>query len=50
MRDMILQLTYFLGLRLHETMSLRIRDLNQPDLYVHIEIEILQVTDCHIQP
>ena len=33
---MILQLTYFLGLRLHETMSLRIRDLNQPDLYVHI--------------
>ena len=33
---MILQLTYFLGLRLHETMSLRIRDLNQPELYVHI--------------
>ncbi len=33
---MILQLTYFLGLRLHETMSLKIRDLNQPESYVYI--------------
>lgn len=33
---MILQLTYFLGLRLHETMSLKIRDLNQPESFVYI--------------
>ncbi|MBM6512024.1 tyrosine-type recombinase/integrase [Bacteroides fragilis] len=33
---MILQLTYFLGLRLHETMSIKIRDLNQSELYVYI--------------
>nr|DAE55248.1 MAG TPA: SITE SPECIFIC RECOMBINASE XERD [Caudoviricetes sp.] len=33
---MILQLTYFLGLRLHETMSLKIRDLNLPESYVYI--------------
>lgn len=33
---MILQLTYFLGLRLHETMSLKLKDLNQPESYVYI--------------
>lgn len=32
----ILQLTYFLGLRLHETMSLKIKDLNQPESYAYI--------------
>lgn len=32
----ILMVTYFLGLRIHETMSLKIRDLNIEERYVHI--------------
>lgn len=32
----ILMLTYFLGLRIHETMSLKIQDINLKDNYVHI--------------
>lgn len=32
----MLMLTYFLGLRIHETMSLRLRDINLKERYVHI--------------
>lgn len=32
----ILMVTYFLGLRIHETISLRLRDINMTERYVHI--------------
>lgn len=32
----ILMMTYFLGLRIHETMSLKLRDINMTERYVHI--------------